>query len=78
MDRMDLWMGHFARWPHHMPIVAHAESRTLAAVILMAALYDRSIHLAHVSLREEILLIRAAKGEGSAGDLRSLPPPSVS
>jgi carbamoyl-phosphate synthase/aspartate carbamoyltransferase/dihydroorotase len=61
LDRMDLWMGHFARWPRHMPIVAHAESRTLAAVILLAALYDRPIHLAHVSLREEILLIRAAK-----------------
>ena len=46
------------------PIVAHAESRTLAAVILMAALYDRPLHLAHVSLREEILLIRAAKERG--------------
>jgi len=64
LDRMDLWMGHFARWPRHMPIVAHAEGRTLAAVILMAALYDRSIHLAHVSLREEIVLIRAAKEKG--------------
>ena len=64
LDQMDLWMEHFARWPPQMPIVAHAESRALAAVILMAALYDRSIHLAHVSLREEILLIRAAKERG--------------
>ena len=30
----------------------------------MAALYDRPVHLAHVSLREEILLIRAAKERG--------------
>ncbi len=43
---------------------AHAEGRTLAAVILMAALYDRPVHLCHVSLREEILLIRAAKERG--------------
>jgi len=57
-------MEHFAAWPKSSPIVAHAESRTLAAVILMAALYDRSVHLAHVSLREEILLIRAAKERG--------------
>jgi carbamoyl-phosphate synthase/aspartate carbamoyltransferase/dihydroorotase len=64
LDHMESWMGHFARWPLQMPIVAHAESRTLAAVILMAALYDRSVHLAHVSLREEILLIRAAKEKG--------------
>lgn len=64
LDRMESWMGHFTHWPRQMPIVAHAESRTLAAVILMAALYDRSIHLAHVSLREEIVLIRAAKEKG--------------
>jgi carbamoyl-phosphate synthase/aspartate carbamoyltransferase/dihydroorotase len=44
--------------------VAHAESRTLAAVILMAAMYDRPVHLAHVSLREEILLVREAKQRG--------------
>ena len=64
LDDMALWMDHFARWPKERPIVAHAESRTLAAVILMAALYDRPVHLAHVSLREEILLIRAAKARG--------------
>ncbi len=64
LDDMTLWMEHFAHWPRELPIVAHAESRTLAAVILMAALYDRPIHLAHVSLREEILLIRAAKEKG--------------
>jgi dihydroorotase-like cyclic amidohydrolase len=64
LDDMALWMAHFERWPRHLPIVAHAESRTLAAVILMAALYDRPLHLAHVSLREEILLIRAAKEKG--------------
>jgi dihydroorotase-like cyclic amidohydrolase len=64
LDEMPLWMAHFARWPKNYPIVAHAEGRTMAAVILMAALYDRSLHLAHVSLREEILLIRAAKEKG--------------
>ena len=33
-------------------------------MILLASLYDRSIHLAHVSLEEEILLIRKAKERG--------------
>ncbi|MDI6695897.1 MAG: amidohydrolase family protein [Anaerolineales bacterium] len=61
---MTIWMEHFARWPRHLPIVAHAEGRTLAAVILLAALYDRSLHIAHVSRREEILLIRRAKERG--------------
>ena len=64
LDDMTLWMEHFKRWPRELPIVAHAEGRTLAAVILMSAIYDRPIHLAHISLREEILLIRAAKEKG--------------
>jgi len=64
LDDMTLWMEHFARWPRSLPIVAHAESRSMAAAILMAALFDRPIHLAHVSLKEEILLIRAAKEKG--------------
>jgi len=64
LDDLSLWMAHFARWPQTWPIVVHAERRTLAAVILMAALYDRQVHLAHVSLREEILLIRLAKERG--------------
>jgi carbamoyl-phosphate synthase/aspartate carbamoyltransferase/dihydroorotase len=64
LDDMTLWMDHFDRWPPHLPIVAHAESRTMAAVILLAALHDRPVHIAHVSLREEILLIRAAKEKG--------------
>lgn len=64
LDEMSLWMDHFEHWPMDLPIVAHAESRTLAAVILMAELYDRSVHLAHVSLAEEILLIRKAKERG--------------
>ncbi len=47
-----------------MPIVAHSESRTMAAAILFAAMYNRPIHIAHVSLREEILIIKAAKERG--------------
>lgn len=64
LDEMTHWMAHFARWPAPWPIVAHAEGRTLAAAILMAALFDRPLHLAHVSRREEILLIREAKERG--------------
>lgn len=64
LDDLTLWMAHFEHWPRSQPIVAHAEARTLAAVILLATLYDRPLHLAHVSLREEILLIRKAKESG--------------
>ncbi len=64
LDDMAIWMEHFKRWPKNLPIVAHAESRSMAAVILMAAIFDRPVHIAHISLREEILLIRAAKEKG--------------
>jgi carbamoyl-phosphate synthase/aspartate carbamoyltransferase/dihydroorotase len=64
LDDLTLWMAHFRNWPRALPIVAHAEGKTLAAVILMAALFERPVHLAHVSRRDEILLIRAAKEKG--------------
>jgi carbamoyl-phosphate synthase/aspartate carbamoyltransferase/dihydroorotase len=64
LDDMTLWSPHFANWPKHLPIVAHSESRTMAAAILFAAMYNRPIHIAHVSLREEILIIKAAKERG--------------
>lgn len=61
---MQSWLAHFTHWPRNFPVAVHAEGRTLAAAILMAALYDRAVHLCHVSRREEILLIRAAKERG--------------
>jgi len=64
LDDMTLWMQHFATFPKHLPIVLHAESRTMAAGILFAEIYDRPIHIAHLSLREEILIIKAAKERG--------------
>jgi carbamoyl-phosphate synthase / aspartate carbamoyltransferase / dihydroorotase len=57
-------MAHFAAWPTDRPILAHAEGRTVAAVLFMAELYDRSVHICHVSRREEIELIAAAKARG--------------
>lgn len=64
LDDMTLWQEHFRHWPKEWPIVAHSESRSMAAVILMASLHDRPVHIAHVLLREEILLIKAAKERG--------------
>jgi dihydroorotase-like cyclic amidohydrolase len=64
LDDMTLWMPHFAGWPKNRTIVVHAEGRSMAAAILMAVLYDRPVHIAHVSLKQEILLIKAAKERG--------------
>ena len=64
LDDMTLWKPHFEQFPKDFPIVVHAESRSMAAAILFAAIYDRSVHIAHISLKEEILLIKAAKERG--------------
>jgi carbamoyl-phosphate synthase / aspartate carbamoyltransferase / dihydroorotase len=54
----------FELWPKTMPIVAHAENQTVASILCLAEIYSRSVHIAHVARREEILLIRAAKAKG--------------
>ncbi len=64
LDDMTLWMPHFNNFPKSAPIVLHSESRTMAAGILFAAVYDRPVHIAHISLKEEVLLIKAAKERG--------------
>ncbi len=64
LNDMTLWSPHFQTFPKRFPIVVHAESRTMAAAILFSSMYNRPIHIAHVSLKEEILLIKAAKEKG--------------
>lgn len=64
LNDMTLWTPHFQTFPKDLPIVAHSESRSMAAAILFAALYDRPLHIAHISLKEEVLLIKAAKERG--------------
>ncbi|MDX9993252.1 MAG: amidohydrolase family protein [Anaerolineales bacterium] len=64
LDDMSLWLEHFRLWPGKTPIVTHSESRSMAAAIWMAQLFDKPIHIAHISLREEILLIKEAKQRG--------------
>jgi carbamoyl-phosphate synthase/aspartate carbamoyltransferase/dihydroorotase len=64
LDDMTLWMEHFRLWPDATPIVTHSESRSMAAAIWMAQLFNKPIHIAHISLREEVLLIKEAKARG--------------
>lgn len=41
-------------WPKHMPIVAHAEKQTVAAILMVAQLYQRPVHICHVAKKEEV------------------------
>lgn len=64
LDSMLLWLEHLRRWPASAPLAAHAEGRSLAALILLASFAGRPVHICHVATREEILIIRAAKQRG--------------
>ncbi|XP_016923919.3 multifunctional protein r [Drosophila suzukii] len=64
LSDMTTWQRHLAHWPKRAPIVCHAEKQSTAAVILLAHLLDRPVHICHVARKEEIQLIRAAKEKG--------------
>jgi carbamoyl-phosphate synthase/aspartate carbamoyltransferase/dihydroorotase len=66
LDEIDLWMKHFENWISDMPIAIHAENKSMAAAVLIADLYQRPVHICHVSTKEEIELIRRAKEKGIA------------
>jgi carbamoyl-phosphate synthase/aspartate carbamoyltransferase/dihydroorotase len=61
---MESWIKHFQTWPNNRVICVHAEERSTAAVLLLADLYKRPVHVCHVARKEEILVIRVAKEKG--------------
>ncbi len=54
----------FRVWPPHKVIAMHAEGRQVAVGIGLAASYHRPVHFCHVSRKDEIALIAAAKSHG--------------
>jgi dihydroorotase len=54
----------FETWPAGKLIALHAEGQSVAVGIGLAAAYDRPVHFCHISRRDEIELIAAAKGRG--------------
>ncbi|KAG5900498.1 hypothetical protein JTB14_010909 [Gonioctena quinquepunctata] len=64
LNDLDIWAKHLANWPKRAPLCVHAERQTTAAIILMASLQNRPIHICHVARKEEILIIKAAKEKG--------------
>jgi carbamoyl-phosphate synthase / aspartate carbamoyltransferase / dihydroorotase len=64
LDDTSVWMAHLECWPKDRPIVAHAEGVNIPALIFVANLFNRPVHICHVARKEEILMIRAAKEKG--------------
>lgn len=79
---------HFETWPSHLPIVAHAERQSVAAILMVAQLTQRSVHICHVARKEEVSIHRGPgapvafpvtpRGQGSLGGRRVLGEPGAS
>jgi len=54
-------MAHFRNWPADRSIAVHAEGPAMAGAIALARLYDKRLHICHISRKAEIELIRKAK-----------------
>ncbi len=64
MDKVEYWVKHFETWPKHKIICCHAEDHTLPAVLFLAEMHDRHVHICHVSSKQDMLLIKSAKDRG--------------
>jgi len=73
LDDLESARSHFAAWPADRRIAVHAEGRSLAFALLLSHLYRRPLHVCHVSRRDEILLIRAARERGLAVTCEATP-----
>lgn len=54
----------FSSWTKQKPILVHAEGETLEKAINLAKKFGNKLHICHVSLEEEVGLIKAAKEGG--------------
>lgn len=53
----------FGNWNSEKPILVHAEGVELAAAITLAKLYNRTLHVCHISQAIEVELVRRAKAQ---------------
>ncbi len=56
----------FAAWESDKPILVHAEGVQLAAALTLALVYDRRLHVCHITQAIEVELVRRAKAHGQA------------
>ncbi|XP_035222284.1 CAD protein-like isoform X1 [Stegodyphus dumicola] len=64
LHSLEVWKKHFESCPPDLPLCVHAEGSTAAKAILLSVFTHRPIHICHVATRDEILLIKEAKGKG--------------
>ncbi len=52
LDDTTAWMDHFEHWSLDRPIVAHAEGANIPALIFVANLFNRPVHICHVARKK--------------------------
>ena len=62
----EAWWRHLSAWPEDAVVAVHAEGPTLGAVLLMATMLERAIHVCHLSTAEEMQMVLRARGRGLA------------
>ena len=50
-------LQHLDKWPKMMPLCVHAEGQTLAAVLMLAQLCQRPLHICHVATKAEVAMV---------------------
>ncbi|KAI5954571.1 URA2 [Candida jiufengensis] len=62
-SKVSVVSAQFAAWPQNKPIITDAKTTDLASVLLLASLYNRSIHITGVSSKEDLDLILMTKNK---------------
>src|SRR3989344_4732696 len=66
IEDINLLEGVFKTWGDTKPIMVHAEGVQLAAVISLARLYGKRLHVCHITQEVEVELVRRAKSLGQS------------
>lgn len=60
------WSRHLEAWPTDRPVAVHAEGSTLGALLLIATLLERPVHVCHLSTEQEMVMVLRARDRGLA------------
>lgn len=64
LDNVSEVISHFESWPKNKPIVTDATATNLASILLMASLYDRTVHVSNVRRHDDLKLINVSREKG--------------
>lgn len=61
VEKLEILKNHFKFWPKDLPILVHAEGATALKAILLSQIYQKRLHLCHISQAAELEIIKWAK-----------------